>query len=107
MKINKITDGYVIQQYDTNTDTWVSQEFISGDGVGYETEEGGVVDPAVMGTPEPYLPFNMTQPTVDVQSCQREIQEQLLSLLDGLVNEEVETAAKQIVIDNFNKFNLI
>ncbi len=71
MIINKITTGFVVQQYDTELQTWISQEFIAGEDVQYEyadlLSEYPNQDPAEMmnesndGT-EPYLPFEMVQP---------------------------------------------
>ena len=58
MIINKITTGFVIQQFDTEKQKFVSQEFIAGDEVDWETEVG---QPADMDE-SPYLPFNMEQP---------------------------------------------
>lgn len=58
MILNKITTGFVVQQYDTETKKFVSQEFIAGDEVVWE-ESGEQVD-----SPEnnPYLYFHMIQP---------------------------------------------
>ena len=39
----------------------------------------------------------------DVNSCRESIQEDLMTLMDGLPNEAQERAC-QIVVDNFNKF---
>lgn len=64
MIVNKITNGYVIQQFDTDTQKFISQEFIAGDDHTYESEDGDFVDPKTMqidGT-EPYMPFEMLQP---------------------------------------------
>lgn len=64
MQINKITVGFVIQTFDTNSRKYTSQEFIAGDDVQYE-QDGAPVDAKLMededGT-EPYLPFTMKQP---------------------------------------------
>jgi len=64
MKINKITTGFVIQQFDTDLGRYVSQNFTAGDPVEYETPEGEPVDPSMMEglDGEPYLPFDMVQP---------------------------------------------
>ena len=64
MIINKITVGFVVQKYDTMTDSWVSQEFVAGDQVEYENKNGEAVNPEIMGEPEPYLGFDMVQPLV-------------------------------------------
>lgn len=66
MIINKITTGYVIQQFDTEKQKFVSQEFVAGDEVDWETEVGQPVDMDVFANESPifstYLPFNMEQP---------------------------------------------
>jgi hypothetical protein len=66
MLIDKITEGYVKQTYDTDKQQWVSQTFTASSECNYET--GG--DPInvtdfsnrVVGGQEPYLPFDMVQP---------------------------------------------
>lgn len=58
MIINKITVGFVIQSYDTETKEWIGQDFIASDEVIYETEEGEPTDERI----EDYLPFDMVQP---------------------------------------------
>lgn len=55
----KITTGFVVQTYDG--DKCVSQEFIAGDQVDYEDENGETID--VDTTNEQYQPFDMVQPT--------------------------------------------
>ena len=75
MIINKITHGFVIQQFDTDKGRYVEQEFIAGDPVEYETTRvnggGEFVDDSgnILGDvsssmphPEPYLSFHMVQP---------------------------------------------
>ena len=67
MIINKITTGFVIQQFDTEKQKFVSQEFIAGDEVDWETEVGEPADMDVFFDNESpifntYLPFNMEQP---------------------------------------------
>lgn len=66
MIIKKITTGFVIQSYDTEKKKYIHQEFIAGDEVDYEDEEGNIVCPTTMlgeGEEfEPYLPFDMVQP---------------------------------------------
>jgi hypothetical protein len=44
MILNKITTGFVIQQYDTETKKFVSQEFIAGDEVEWE-QDGDTIAP--------------------------------------------------------------
>lgn len=64
MIISKVTTGFVIQQYDTNTDAWVSQQFVADPHYYYEDKFGKAVNSEIMGDPEPYLPFDMVQPPV-------------------------------------------
>ena len=76
MLINKITTGFVIQQWDTEKHQWVSQEFVAGDECVYENRAGEtendkgepyqdmLVDPA--DGAEPYLPYDMVQPQAPV-----------------------------------------
>ncbi len=59
MIIKKITEGYVIQTFDTDLGRFVSQEFIAGGQCQYEDEDGEPVDSKEMGDPEPYLPYDM------------------------------------------------
>jgi hypothetical protein len=58
MILNKITTGFVIQQYDTETKKFVSQEFIAGDEVEWEQDGDTIAPPE----DKPYLFFNMVQP---------------------------------------------
>jgi hypothetical protein len=68
MIVNKISVGYVLQKFDTNTGKFVAQEFVSANEVSYEDENGngitgwGVDVQSLMPEPEPYLPFYMVQP---------------------------------------------
>ena len=66
MQVKKITPGFVIQTFDTETGKWVSQEFIASDETVYENadseqfdEDGGDLE----GADESYLPFYMVQPS--------------------------------------------
>jgi len=107
MKINKITTGYVIQVFDTDSKQYISQEFAAGNPVEYESQTGEIVDPVENGMQdadgtEPYLPFNMIQPN-SVESCRESIQEDLMAFFDGLP-DEAQYRACQIVVDNFEKF---
>jgi hypothetical protein len=56
--IKKITQGYVIQEFDTELEEWVSSNFVAGDQVSYEDEEGHPVSNGTKG----YLGFGMIQP---------------------------------------------
>jgi len=70
MKIKKITTGFVIQTFDTDTGKYVNQEFVAGDQVDYENQKGVTLDPLMMenlnfgpyAANEPYLSFDMVQP---------------------------------------------
>ena len=44
MRINKITTGFVVQVFDTDLGRFISQEFVAGDQVDYEDEDGDPVD---------------------------------------------------------------
>ena len=52
MIIRKITEGYVIQTYDTELGRFVSQEFVAGAHCEYEDVNGERVGSAEMGDPE-------------------------------------------------------
>ena len=74
MLINKITTGFVIQTFDTETKQYTKQEFIAGNEVDYEKQDGTQVHSTEMASlgfgpyaksPEPYLPFEMVQPVND------------------------------------------
>jgi hypothetical protein len=62
MKINKITAGYVIQTYNTETGKCESQEFVAGDECEYETEDGEHFDIDDSETELEYQPYEMIQP---------------------------------------------
>ena len=57
MIINKITVGFVIQRFDTETKKFESQEFICGDDVSFENEYGEHAYKI-----DEYLPYEMKQP---------------------------------------------
>ena len=65
MRIRKITTGFVIQVFDTLTNTWVEQNFTAADQVEFEDMDGNMID---IDTEEfepfekYYLPFDMVQP---------------------------------------------
>lgn len=56
--LKKITHGFVIQVWDVETGKFLRQEFIAGDDVVYENENGEVVDE----TEPNYEPYSMVQP---------------------------------------------
>ena len=59
MIVKKITVGFVVQAYDTETKKWVGQEFVAGDQVDYEFDNGAPANPDDVSG---YLPFEMVQP---------------------------------------------
>jgi len=58
--VKKVTVGFVVQTFDTDTEKFISQEFIAGDQVDFEDESGEPVDEF-----SEYLPFEMVQPLND------------------------------------------
>ena len=71
MLINKITVGFVVQTFDTDTGKYIGQNFVAGD-VSYESTDGqtpiedGFMESVNFGPnaeKEPYLPFDMLQPS--------------------------------------------
>lgn len=70
MKIHKITSGFVVQVFDTDTGKYESQTFHAGTQVDYEDSTGNTLDGDEMEKynfgpyteKEPYLPFIMVQP---------------------------------------------
>lgn len=68
MLINKITIGFVIQQFNTETGLFTSQEFVAGDQVDWEDKEGNLIDKGFfdLSCSIPYLLFEMKQPNNQV-----------------------------------------
>lgn len=69
MIINQITAGYVIQSFDTDKNQWVSQEFVAGDIVEFENDNGEHIDQTdfeerIMDTKNSAPSFKMVQPYV-------------------------------------------
>lgn len=60
MIVKKITTGFVIQYFETETQKFLSQEFIAGDEVEVEDLEGNSLDEDEVSE---YLPFDMVQPS--------------------------------------------
>lgn len=78
MLIDKITHGFVIQTYDTESKKFVLQEFVAGDQVEYESKDG---DPVECPDSAPYLPFFMKQPVeIDPKDVQALTSETLQKL---------------------------
>jgi hypothetical protein len=65
MIIDKITTGFVIQRFNTDSQEFFSQEFIGGDEVAYEVDGSPInvvnFEDRLVGK-VPYLPFEMKQP---------------------------------------------
>jgi len=65
MIYHKITNGFVIQRFD-DTGKFLDQEFIAGNPVEYETQEGDPVDDIAQEMLHGcYQPFNMSSDTGD------------------------------------------
>lgn len=64
MIVHKITTGFVIQKFDTKTRQFIGQEFIAGDQVEFENEDGDPVESF-----DEYLPFDMKQPSRKREVC--------------------------------------
>ena len=102
MKVNKITTGFVIQTFEIDGDKEnpVSQEFIAGDQVDREDENGEPVD----WIEKEYLPFDMVQPgsiqlsQVEVKSLQESMQDNMIAFLDSMPSGVVDGAC-QVIVD--------
>ena len=64
MLISKITNGFVIQTFDTDKKEFISQNFEAGDECEYEDVYGNPVEPELLEVDgqEKYLPYDMVQP---------------------------------------------
>lgn len=64
MIVNKITTGFVVQEFDTDLGRFVSQKFVAGDECDYEDEDGKLVESDLLEVngQEVYLHYNMVQP---------------------------------------------
>jgi hypothetical protein len=60
MIINKITNGFVIQEFDTETNKFIHLEFCASDECAIENKHGEAVDIAI----DEYLSFDMVQPSI-------------------------------------------
>lgn len=69
--VKKTTVGFVIQEYDTETGKFVSQEFVAGDQVDWEDNFGD----ALCNPPNEYLSFDMVQPKNPTQEAPTVAQE--------------------------------
>ena len=99
MLYNKFTVGFVVQSFN-DAGEFVSQQFIAGDQVDYETEDGDAINVEDMpqGGNE-YIPFDMTQPGLDgLNPVAEQLQENLMTYLDGMPQNVVDGVC-QIVVD--------
>jgi hypothetical protein len=65
MLINKFTNGYVKQIFNTEKKQFIHQEFVAENCSEYEDEQGDCsVDPSLLNVDgkEMYLPYDMVQP---------------------------------------------
>jgi len=66
MLISKVTSGFVVQSFDTETRKFTDQRFVAGDDVKWEKENGDPINENEVHwkreVDEPYLPFDMIQP---------------------------------------------
>lgn len=63
--VKKITIGHVEQVYDIDNNRWISQNFIAGDEVDYEDQDGNnLSSDEILNLP--YLPFDMASPDEQV-----------------------------------------
>jgi hypothetical protein len=74
MIVNKVTTGFVVQKFDTDTRAFVSQEFVAGDQVDFEYQDGEAVESF-----DNYLPFDMVQPVEDAPTERLAAVERFLS----------------------------
>lgn len=58
MIVHKITPGFVIQVFDSESNSFISQSFVASDQVDYEDDEGNPTDVEV----REYMSFDMVQP---------------------------------------------
>ena len=63
MILKIITNGYVVQTFDTAKQKFTNQAFYAEDGAPFlEDEDGDEVDARAIKEKVPYLPFEMVQP---------------------------------------------
>ena len=58
--MKKVTNGFVVQEYDEKTGRFISQEFVAGDDTTWEDDSGETI--AMENHPTEYLNFDMVQP---------------------------------------------
>lgn len=95
MIIQKITTGFVIQKFDTKTNQFVSQEFIAGDQVEHEDENGEFVDNHDYDIDNHYMQFNMKQPNLndygDTSKIKtlRDLKDHLNQAVDDVLDQDI------------------
>lgn len=65
MQLKKITEGFVVQTFDTDKKEFTEQSFTTGDQCTYEDTDGNIVEPDEFNDEngnEAYLPYHMLQP---------------------------------------------
>ncbi len=64
MILNKITTGFVVQKFDSETGRCLSQEFIASDQVEWEDQKGDRIEDGMCGLEREgfYFPLKMKQP---------------------------------------------
>ncbi|MBY0523627.1 MAG: hypothetical protein K2R98_09510 [Gemmataceae bacterium] len=64
MIVRKITTGFVVQEFDSDTGRCLSQEFVAGDQVEWEDRQGNAVSDGDFGIDLAglYFPLEMKQP---------------------------------------------
>ena len=64
MILHKITTGFVVQKFDSETGRCLSQEFVAGDQVEWEDQTGKPIEDGQYGIDLEgfYLPLKMKQP---------------------------------------------
>lgn len=95
MLLKKITQGFVVQVFDTEKGRWTSQEFVAGDQTEYEAEDGEPMDclkftELVGGGDEPYLPFDMVQPQAESTASLAEKLREVISDTGGFVSDHMD-----------------
>jgi hypothetical protein len=96
---HKYTQGHVKQSFD-ETGKCLGQDFVAGDIVEWEDENGArivVLPPVVLNS---YQPFDMLQPG-QVETQREQLQEDLSCILDGLDPTMMNNVC-QAVVDRFN-----
>jgi hypothetical protein len=64
MNLSKITTGFVVQKFDSDTGRCISQEFVAGEQVEWEDQKGNPIEDGQCGIDLEglYFPAEMKQP---------------------------------------------